>query len=308
LLISVIWPFMRPSQSQFLNIRGLRYHVRTWGDAAAPKLFMLHGWMDVSASFQFLVDALTRDWYVMAPDWRGYGLTEWPHDGYWFQDYIGDLDALLTALAPDAPVNLVGHSLGGNVASLYAGVRPHRVKKLVSLDGFGIPSGAAADAPDKLRKWLDALANPLALRPYASLAEAADRLQKTNPRLRRDRAEFLAAHWAEVQPDGSARLQADPKHKLPFPTVSHAEEWVHIWRGVTAPVLWVLASESHIKAWAIANDEEWHRRMAAFRDLRLERVEQAGHMVHHDQPERVASLIEEFLPESGTDHDFRPGE
>jgi pimeloyl-ACP methyl ester carboxylesterase len=286
---------MRPSQSQFLNIRGLRYHVRTWGNPAAPKLFMLHGWMDVSASFQFLVDALTRDWHVMAPDWRGYGLTEWPQDGYWFQDYIGDLDALLTALSPDAPVVLVGHSLGGNVASLYAGVRPQRVHKLVSLEGFGIPSGAATDAPGKLRKWLDAIAHPPALRPYASLAEAADRLQKTNPRLRRDRAEFLAGHWAQVQPDGSARLLADRRHKLPFPTVSHGEEWVHIWREVTAPVLWVLATESRSMAWATANNEDWHRRMAAFRDLRLVRVEQAGHMVHHDQPEQVAALIEEFV-------------
>ncbi len=286
---------MRPSQSQFLNIRGLRYHVRTWGNPAAPKLFMLHGWMDVSASFQFLVDALTRDWHVMAPDSRGYGLTEWPQDGYWFQDYIGDLDALLTALSPDTPVVLVGHSLGGNVASLYAGVRPQRVKKLVSLEGFGIPSGAATDAPGKLNKWLDALAKPPALRPYASLAEAADRLQKTNPRLRRDRAEFLAGHWAQVQPDGSARLLADPRHKLPFPTVSHGEEWVHIWREVTAPVLWVLATESRSNAWATANDEDWHRRMAAFRDLRLVRVEQAGHMLHHDQPEQVAALIEEFV-------------
>lgn len=286
---------MRPSQSQFLNIRGLRYHVRTWGNPAAPKLFMLHGWMDVSASFQFLVDALTRDWHVMVPDWRGYGLTEWPQDGYWFQDYIGDLDALLTALSPDTPVVLVGHSLGGNVASLYAGVRPQRVKKLVSLEGFGIPSGAAADAPGKLRKWLDAIADPPGWRSYASLAEAADRLQKTNPRLRRDRAEFLAGHWAEAQPDGSARLLADPRHKLPFPTVSHGEEWVHIWREVTAPVLWVLATESRSKAWATANDEDWHRRMAAFRDLRLETIKEAGHMVHHDQPERVAALIEEFV-------------
>jgi pimeloyl-ACP methyl ester carboxylesterase len=286
---------MHPSQSHYLNIRGLRYHVRTWGDSAAPKMFMLHGWMDVSASFQFLVDALTRDWHVIAPDWRGYGLSEWPQDGYWFPDYIGDLDALLTALSPDTPVNLVGHSLGGNVASIYAGLRPQRVKKLVSLEGFGIPGGKFDDAPGKIRKWLDAIADVPTWRPYASLAEAADRLQKTNPRLRRDRAEFLAPHWAQVQPDGSVTLQADPKHKLPFPTVSHSEEWMASWREATAPVLWVVATDSNIKTWATANEQEWQRRMAAFRDLRLASVDGAGHMLHHDQPEQVARLIEEFL-------------
>src|SRR5689334_20097331 len=108
------WPTatMRESQSRFLTIRGLRYHVRTWGNENAPKLVMLHGWMDVSASFQFLVDALEKDWHVLAPDWRGYGLSEWPQDGYWFHDYIGDLDALVREISPDAPVDLVGHSLG----------------------------------------------------------------------------------------------------------------------------------------------------------------------------------------------------
>jgi len=61
---------MKPSQSHIHTIRDLRYHVRTWGDARAPKLFLLHGWMDVSASFQFLVDGLQREWYVIAPDWQ----------------------------------------------------------------------------------------------------------------------------------------------------------------------------------------------------------------------------------------------
>ena len=45
---------MKPSTSLFIDIRGLRYHIRSWGDNDAPKLFMLHGWMDVSASFQFI--------------------------------------------------------------------------------------------------------------------------------------------------------------------------------------------------------------------------------------------------------------
>jgi pimeloyl-ACP methyl ester carboxylesterase len=57
-------------------VRGLRYHVRHWGDPQAPKIFMMHGWMDMSASFQFMVDALQQEWHVIAPDWRGFGLSE----------------------------------------------------------------------------------------------------------------------------------------------------------------------------------------------------------------------------------------
>jgi pimeloyl-ACP methyl ester carboxylesterase len=141
----------KASQSHILKVRGVRYHVRTWGEDKSPKLVLLHGWMDVSASFQFLVDALQSDWYVIAPDWRGFGLSEWAADGYWFADYIADLDVLLRELAPQEPVNLVGHSMGGNVAGLYAGARPSRIAKLALLEGFGLPRTAPSAAPERYR-------------------------------------------------------------------------------------------------------------------------------------------------------------
>ena len=287
---------MRPSQSLFLDIRGLRYHVRTWGDPSSPQLFLLHGWMDVSASFQFLVDALQRNWYVLAPDWRGYGLTEWPQDGYWFADYIGDLDALVRALSPDAPIDLVGHSLGGNVAGMYAGLRPDRVRRVISLEGFGVPTGSFEDAPDKIVKWLDSLIDPLGLRPFNDLEAAAKRLQKTNPRLSRERADFLAQHWTKPGPDGTRILQADPKHRLPFPSVSHSAEWMAAWKRITAPIMWVIADQSETIKWATGGSEdEWKKRVAAVPALVVEHVAGAGHMLQHDQPERVAELIEKFI-------------
>src|SRR5690348_9182776 len=237
---------IRASSSQFVPVRGLSYHVRSWGDPAAPKLFMLHGWMDVGASFQFLVDALTRDWHVLAPDWRGFGRSEWCADGYWFADYIADLDALLEHFTPDSPACIVGHSLGGNVACIYAGVRPERVARVVSLEGFGVPSESPELAPEKLSKWLDALRDPPSFAPYANLGAVADRLQKNNPRMSRDHAEFLARHWAKSLPDGSARLRSDPRHKLPFPTIYRPEEIRATWQRVSAPVLWVAASDSFV--------------------------------------------------------------
>lgn len=288
---------IKPSASQFVPVRGLSYHVRTWGDPAAPKLFVLHGWMDVGASFQFLVDALTRDWHVLAPDWRGFGQSAWCADGYWFADYIADLDALLEHFTPDAPARIVGHSLGGNVACIYGGVRPQRVARLVSLEGFGVPSEAPGHAPDKLAKWLDALRDPPSFAPYASLAAVADRLQKNNPRMPRDHAEFLADHWAEPLPDGSARLRSDPRHKLPFPILYRIEEVYAAWQRVGAPVLWIAASDSFVARWLGEDQAGLERRIAAFRDGRLMTIADAGHMVHHDQPARVAAAIEPFLAE-----------
>lgn len=286
---------MRPSQSQFVEIRGLRYHVRRWPRAGAPKVFLFHGWMDVSASFQFLVDALRGDWDVYAPDWRGYGLTEWgKSDCYWFPDYIADLDFLLKEIQPERPANLVGHSLGGNVVALYAGIRPGRVGKLINLEGFGLPPTRPEQAPRRYAAWLDELNERPRLRPYANFAELAERLRKNNPRLPAERAQFLAQHWGREE-GGGVVLRSDPAHKVTNPLLYRYEEVRACWQQVSAPVLWVEAAESDTLKRMKMDPAQQAERRAAFPNLRHEIVKQAGHMLHHDQPEAVARLIEEFL-------------
>ena len=288
---------MKPSQSHIHTIRNLRYHVRTWGDESAPKMFLLHGWMDVSASFQFLVDCFKRDWYVIAPDWRGFGLTEWARDGYWFPDYYADLDALLDVYQPDAPVNLVAHSMGGNVACTYAGVRPQRVAKLISLEGFGMGRTMPDKAPARYAQWLDELREPSQFKPYASFEAVAERLQKTNPRLPDDKARFLAQHWAKQISPGEIALTSDPKHKIVNPVLNRIEEVLANWRRITAPVLWVVGTESNARGWRADSAGQLAERKAAFAKFREVELADCGHMMHHDQPEKLAAVIEQFLTE-----------
>lgn len=289
---------MKTSRSLRVPVRGLDYHVREWGDPAGRTIFLLHGWMDVSASFQFLVDALPGDWHVLAPDWRGFGLSATPEDGYWFADYVADLDALARALSPGRPIEVAGHSLGANVALMYAGARPKNVARIAALDGFGVPSDAPERAPLKLRKWLDALEQLPSFAPYASLEAVADRLQKNNPRLPRDKALWLAPHWADVQADGSARLRADPKHKLPFPVNAHSEDMYAIWHAIEAPVLWLRASDSDIGRWLGGGGDaasEIARRFMHVPNGTMVTIQDAGHMLHHDQPEQVARHLASFF-------------
>ncbi len=289
---------MRMSESLFFDIRGLRYHVRRWPGDPARRMVFLHGWMDVSASFQFLVDALDAGWDVYAPDWRGYGLTDWVKaDAYWFHDYVADLDQLLERIQPGAPVILIGHSLGGNVASVYAGTRPERIAKFVNLEGFGMSRNNPDQAPARLLRWLNELRAPPALRPYDSFAALADRMQKNNPRLMRERAEFLARHWGRETAGGRVELRSDPAHKIVNATLSRFEEMVAFWQRVTAPVLWVDAAESKTLTQIGIDSEDYAGRRAAYKSLRYETVQEAGHMLHHDQPEVVARLIESFLAE-----------
>ena len=289
---------LRPAESHYVEIRGLRYHFRHWRGDPARRVVLLHGWMDVSASFQFLVDALSPGWDVYAPDWRGYGQSDWgKSDCYWFPDYLADLDGLLEHVQPEAPVNLVGHSLGGNVASIYAGVRPERVARLVNLEGFGLPPTHPEQAPRRYARWLEELRDRPSLRAYTSFSGLADRLQKNNPRLTRERAEYLALHWGRETGDGQVMLRSDPAHKIVNPLLYRYEEVRAIWQRVTAPTLWVDTTETDNLNRLKLTPEQHAERRAAFRNLRYVTVPEAGHMLHHDQPARVARLIEDFLRE-----------
>jgi pimeloyl-ACP methyl ester carboxylesterase len=256
---------------------------------------MLHGWMDVSASFQFLVDALQHDWYVIAPDWRGFGLSEWAPNGYWFPDYIADLEVLLRQLSPDAPVNLVGHSMGGNVAGLYAGIRPQRVSKLALLEGFGLPRTDPADAPTRFEKWFEQMADPLSFKPYASFEEVEERLMQNNRRLSREKARFLAPHWARRLESGEVVLNSDPAHKMVNPVLYRLEEAIACWKRVTAPALWVWGDGQWMRQWLKDNQHDLEQRRAAFRNLAEQTIADAGHMLHHDQPGKLAEILSAFL-------------
>ena len=288
---------MKADTSLFVDIRGLRYHCRAWGDAALPKLFMLHGWMDVSASFQFLVDALRGDWHVIAPDWRGYGLSAWgAADCYWNLDYVGDLDRLLAHFEPERPVTLIGHSMGGNIACIYAGVRPERVARLVNLEGYGgPPTRPAGDAPARYAKWLGELAQQPDFRDYADFADLAKRMRAVNSRLSETRALFLAQHWGQQNAAGRVELRSDPAHRLMNPISNRQDEAMACWRNVTAPVLWIEGSESKSMQRMGIKAADHDERQACFRRLSAHTIADAGHMLHHDQPERLAELIEAFL-------------
>lgn len=286
---------MKSSHSRFVELRGLRYHVREWGSPGAPQILLLHGWMDVSASFQFVVDALHGDFQLLAPDWRGYGLTSrGGADCYWFADYLADLDFLLDALAGDRSVVLVGHSMGANIALMYAGVRPQRVRALVNLEGFGLRDSAPGMAPARYAHWIDQLKAGASLRDYDALADVARRLRRTNPRLTEEKALFLAAHWSQPMADGRYRIAGDAAHRIANPVLYRWAEVAACWSQVACPVLWVQARQTDALKWS-GEQAEVDRRRALLRDCRSAWVEDAGHMLHHDQPQAVAQLIEQFV-------------
>jgi pimeloyl-ACP methyl ester carboxylesterase len=293
----------RASRSDFVALRGLRHHLHVWGEPALvtperPPLLLMHGWMDVGASFQFAVDAMRDERYVIAADWRGFGLSESPPgDSYWFADYLGDLDALVDHLSPDAPLDLAGHSMGGNIVMSYAGVRPARIRRLVNMEGYGVPDARGNAAPKRLAQWLDELKTPQRLRDFGSLDEVARQLMKTNPRLPTDKAAWLARHWSQRGDDGRWRILGDPAHKRINPVLTRAEDVIATWGRITAPLLWVEGDGKDFDGWYNGRytRAQFEERLAAVPQVQQLRLRPAGHMLHHDQPEALARALEAFL-------------
>jgi len=301
----------RAPRALHVPVRDIEAHVLVWGEPALvtperPPLWLAHGWMDVADSFQFLVDELaavegpTR--YVLAMDWRGFGRTQAPAtDTYWFADYLADLDALARApelgLTDDLPFDLVGHSMGGNIVLAYAGVRPGRIRRLVNIEGYGVSATEPRQAPRQLARWLLELQQTQRLADYDGADGVQARLQRNNPRITPGRAAWLARRWAQADASGRWNILGDPAHKRVSALRYNVEDALAMWEAIEAPVLMVEGADTRVfEHWqGRYTREEFLQREKAIRRLARRVLPDCGHMVHHDQPELLARLVQAFL-------------
>jgi pimeloyl-ACP methyl ester carboxylesterase len=277
----------------------VRVHVRRWGVPGAPLLFLLHGWRETSATVQFVVDTLRREWDIVAPDWAGFGESGWKNE-YVHSGYAADLDALLSIYSPTEPVRLVAHSMAAGVCILYLGARPERVLAFANLDGLApVPIVSPAHQLKRLRRWLDDAAVPKVSHRLASLDVLASTLSQRNPRLTESRALFLATHFARPHPEGGIEMLADPRQpRLPTPPSFDPAVLQLALEQFPRPVLWITGGTSEMAATIEklpGGREILARRIAAAPQSRHVHLATAGHNVHHDEPERVAHLLEEFF-------------
>jgi pimeloyl-ACP methyl ester carboxylesterase len=282
---------IKPSRSLFADIRGLKHHIRVWGEDAAPPLFFLHGAWDASPTFQFLVDHLKDKWRILALDWRGYGGSEWA-PAYWFHDLVADMDVLADQFSPGKPMNIVGHSMGSNAAHFFAGARPERVARLVSLDGFGLADDGPQDALQRYQRWLDTLKVEPGMRSYASTQEMGERLMRGNPNLPADKAAFLGAHVSRKLPDGTFTWNFDPRHRNPYPVQTRLDGWAAGFANIQASVLLLSAGQNRNRR---LSPEALTTRIGLVPRHAHIHIKDVGHNLHHDAPDLVARLIEPFL-------------
>ncbi len=278
-----------PIRRQVIRIRGIDYSISEWGDADAPILIYLHGWADTGSTFQFVVDELKEDWHVVAPDWRGFWRTGHATGTYWFPDYIADLHELLEHFSQDAAVPIVGHSMGGNIGSLYAGAMPERVNAFINIEGFGLNDSPPSEAPDRYRQWIESDQNRPSFMHYSSYASLAVRVAKRSPGISPAMAEFVAREWAREHDDGSVHLWADAAHKLPNPVLYRRAETEACCQAISAAVLLVHGETSpfaeHVGGVA----------GLPFPNSSSVEIAAVGHMLHFEAPQQLALVIEEFL-------------
>jgi pimeloyl-ACP methyl ester carboxylesterase len=258
---------------------------------------MLHGMLDCAASYQFVVDCLPEEWDLAAVDWRGYGHSDDRPDLYWLPDNFADLEVLLDLLTPNQPAQVIGHSLGGTVATTYAGLRPDRCAWVINIEGVGMALRGHAPVPVRIRKWLDELRRLATPKRYASLEELALRIARRHPRLPLDRAHYLAWAWSR-QVEGGYEIAADPKHRLVQPVRLRRDELDECWAEIRCPMLLLVGAESEFLTHA-GGDVELTRWRALVKQMQFAMIAGAGHMVPHEQPERLASEIMRFVNEVG---------
>lgn len=254
--------------------------------------------MDIGASFQHFVDALSPAREIIALDWRGFGGSRAsPNDSYWFYDYYADLDAVIDHISPDAPIDLLGHSMGANIAMIYAGTCPQRIRRLINVEGFGLARTDPAEAPARLAKWLSQLKSPVSMRTFADLQEVATHLMKRSPHMDEGFALWLAAEWAELKDDGRWHVTGDAVHKRLNPILYRCDEVLAAWENIEAEVLFVEGDKAEQITFSSErySREEFEARLGRIKALERLRIDQCGHMVHLERPLHLAQAVESFL-------------
>jgi pimeloyl-ACP methyl ester carboxylesterase len=274
----------------------LRLHYVDWGNGTAPPMILLHGGQDHCRNWDWVAQRLRHDWHIIAPDLRGHGDSEWSATGsYTMAGYIYDLAQLIDQQRL-APVTIIAHSLGGNIALRYTGIYPEKVKALVSIEGLGpspkvLAERAGKTIVERMRKWID-LQHALAGRQprrYATIEDAFRRMQEANKHLSPEQARHLTQHGVNQNEDGTFSWKFDNYVRVWPPYDMRVEEVEHLWARIVCPALLVYGKES----WASNPAEDGRARH--FSNARVVLFEKAGHWVHHDQLDAFIKTVQDFL-------------
>lgn len=269
------------------QIHGRTYAAIEWGDRTGTPVVLLHGFLDHAGSWREVAKDLSG-WRI-AFDQRGHGRSAHvpPGESYHFADYLADLDALSRQIGP---IHLVGHSMGGTVASMYAGARPDRVLSLVIVDGLGLQD-STNEAVERTVYFLDDMAAPPKNKVFPSIEVAISRLRSANPHLDDEYALYLATRTT-CPVEGGFSWTWDARHRMRGAIPYRHDHHSQFLRRITCPVLSVRPEFTPFQDQNIAILE------ANIPQLQRVQIAGASHMVHLERPAELGAAISGFLAET----------
>lgn len=273
-----------PGRDGWVVANGLRFHYLEWGAADRPPMVLLHGLRGHAHSWDDVSAALAGEYRVIALDQRGRGESDWAPDGrYTTEAYVADLSGVADTLAL-TPFVLVGHSMGGRNAIMFAAERPERVAALVIVDvGPEIaPAGMTrirdeiVAAPEEFESFDAALAHARAANPRVAEPVLARRLR----------------HQTKVLPTGKTVWRYDPviRDQWRAGTRPPAPDFWALCGKIRCPALIVRATETDVLSGPAAE-----RMRTVIPRARLVEVPRAGHMVFEENPVDFIAALREWV-------------
>lgn len=271
----------------WIESEGLKLRFVEWGAPTAPAIVALHGLRSFAHTWEPVAQPLAGRFRIIALDQRGRGCSDWdPQRRYYAEHYVRDLEALVDHLGLRRFV-LLGHSMGGANAFVYAGAHADRLAALV-IEDMGPGASAASAGAERIRREL--LATPAA---FVSWTAATAFWRAQRPNVSEAAIEARVLHSMKPAGDGQivwrhdaegitqARLTATPQQLI--------ELWPHV-EALSMPTLLLRGARSDFLGAETAG--EMARRNPA---IQLVEIPEAGHYVHDDNLAAFADALQAFL-------------
>ena len=274
---------------RFVTSQRIRIAYWDWGNAGAPALVLVHGGRDHARAWDRIAEAFRDEYHVVAPDLRGHGDSAWsPGSAYGLPENA--LDIVRVIEETGAPARVLAHSYGGAVSLIAAGTYPGHFTALAVIEGTHSmnPRDESEMGPHWMRAWADRVRSYEASEPrvYPDLATAEKRVFEANPRLPADLVPHLTAYAARPV-DGGYVWKYDWWVNGRTSMEIRRDEQLRFWAAIECPVLLLFARESHVGQRADAAQ--------FFKDARIAYIDDAGHWLHHEQPEATIAQVRPFL-------------
>ena len=278
-------------QSQHIQVNGLTLHTLCWNDEKKelPLIVLFHGWLDHAASWIECLNRIADEGYrIMVPEQRGHGHSEhlplFCH--YHFPDYVADMQAFVDAkVSPNTALHVIGHSMGGSIATLLCGVGAISAESLTLIEGLGPAHEPPGAAFTRYKTHLEQRRHPRTPKVMTSVQEAADRIQRLNPKLTDARANQFAEYITKPT-KGGLIWTWDPRHRDKAPIGYDAARYQHVFRQLRLPTHLIWGADS----WYLKLPD-LQSRIDCLPNIQGQYTLNTGHSPHYDAPETLATTL-----------------